>query len=97
MEEFKKYPEQNWAVHGNKIWLDLPEDRTIAINPQARKILQWAEVDEEKFIQKLKELQECFKNKQYGFNMLYVGKTRIPEMSDEECEEPVLVIRIETR
>jgi hypothetical protein len=63
MTEQITYPEQSPYVKGKKIWLKLPNNQRLVVSAQAREVLKWAEVDEKKFIKKLKELfAECFTN-----------------------------------
>lgn len=97
----KVYPEQSEWVKG-KIWLELPNSQRICVSPQARNVLKFYNVDEERFIQKMRELlKECFSNlkqeKGYDFSFrdLFVSKASDPWLSDEESEVPS--IRIELR
>lgn len=86
------YPEQSKYVKGTKIWLDLPNDKNIIVSPQARKLLTFFKVDEQKFILQLKTMLELFGNldgKGYSFHRISVGlETR------EEGEDSHLIIRI---
>lgn len=101
---FKKYPEQSPYVHGDKICLQIDEDRNIVVNAQARYNLAFYGVNEEKFIAKLKELfLECFSNLHgegmregysYNFDHCYVGKATFEYERDEEGETPHFKIEI---
>ena len=100
----KIYPEQSPDVKG-KIWLNLTEDRTLMVSPQARNTLKFYHIDEEKFITKLKELfLECFSDvkgegfrpdHEYNFEKCAVSKATFDyEREDDGSEEPHFKIEI---
>lgn len=84
--KIKVYPEQSPYVKGKKIWLDLPTGQTIIVSPQAREVLKFYDVDEAKFVQKMRELlSHCFTNLEtdkqgftYSFERLSVSKASVP-------------------
>jgi len=96
------YPDQSKWVHGTKIWLELPNEQRIVVSPQAREVLGFYNVDEEKFIRKMRELLlECFSDlKQeagftFAFHDLYVSKGS--DVWFGTGEESVPCIQIEIR
>lgn len=73
---FKKYPEQSEYVSGKKIWLMLPNQQEIIVSPQAREVLRRYGIDEEKFLEKLKDLlNDCFSEIKFPFHRVSVTKT----------------------
>lgn len=73
--ELKTYPEQASYVKGKKIWLELGNDQTIVVSAQARDVIQFASLDEELFISKLKELfSDCLTNLPFPFHLITVSK-----------------------
>lgn len=100
MRKSKTYSEQSQYVKGNKIWLELSDDQEIIVSPQARETLAFHGVNEEKFIQKMKELlRECFTNlsEHAGFTFLFhtlsVSKSAL-YWSNEEDKTPYIKIEI---
>jgi hypothetical protein len=95
------YPDQSKWVHGSKIWLELPNEQRIVVSPQAREVLGFYNVNEEKFVQKMRELLlVCFSDlKQeagftFSFHDLCVSKASDPWF---DTEDSVSCIRIEIR
>jgi len=79
-----KYPEQSEYVKGNKIWLELGNDQELIVSSQAREVLKFYGVNEEKFVSKLKDLlKECFTDLEeiegfvYSFHTLSVSKASL--------------------
>ena len=73
---FQKYPEQSEYVSGNKIWLMLSNQQEIIVSPQAREVLRIYGIDEEKFLEKLKDLlNDCFSEIWFPFHRVSVSKT----------------------
>lgn len=100
MAKSKTYPAQSPYIKGNKIWLELLDDQEIIVSPQAREALAFHGVNEEKFIQKMKELlHECFTNLSehggftFSFHTLSVSKSSL-HWSDEENKTPHIKIEI---
>ena len=59
----RKYEYQSPYVKGKKIWLELPNGQKVIVSGQARDVLKWWNVNEELFIQKIRDLiQGCFQN-----------------------------------
>ena len=91
----KVYAEQSPFVKGKKIWLELGNNQTLVISPQAREVIVFYGIDEEKFVNKLKELfQECFTELKYPFHRISVSKASLPELSDEYGEYVHLKIEV---
>lgn len=78
----KQYPEQSPYVKGNKVWLNLDNDQELIISPQARKILECYKIDEQRFIDQLKEMLKLFTNVGHGmsFHRISVRKTSIQDI-----------------
>lgn len=92
-ERFKarKYPEQSEYVKGNKIWLNLPNEQSIVISAQARELLDFNNIDEAKFVQKMRELMtDCFYDLPMESNNKYLWRAErlsVSAMADS-WEEP---------
>lgn len=94
----KKYPEQSPYVTGNKIWLDLGNKQQLIISPQAREVIAFCGINEEIFVQKLKELlKTCSTDLEYPFHRISVSKASVPDTSDEYSEDVFLRISIKDR
>jgi hypothetical protein len=93
-EKFKEYPEQSEFVKGKKVWLELSNEQTLVISPQARDVIKFYGIDEEQFIEKLKALLNVCANIRFPFHRISVSKASVPELSDEYGETVYLTINI---